>query len=504
MEKFLQGHNPESPQHATASKEQSETAELRASIDKIWEIAHGFGLDPYPTHFEMVPPSIMYEFGAYGLPGRYSHWTHGKAYHQIKTQYDYGLSKIYELVVNTNPSYAFLMEGNSLIQNKMVAAHVLAHTDFFKNNAYFQATNRQMDRSVQVHSERIDRYAFEHGEEEVEKFLDTVLSIEQCIDPYDHSQPATLDEYQRQNKRNYENKKRSLKPVKTDYDDIIHLGEKAEPVAIPKNDMTTYPVQEDQDILNFLAVHSPSLEPWQRDIIEIVREEMIYFLPQMKTKIMNEGWASYWHLRIMREMDISNEEFVEFSKMHSGVLAPSKTSLNPYHIGLKIFEDIENRWDNPTEDEKKEMGRRGGEGRKKMFEVRETESDRSFINNYLTQELVDDMDLYIYKQEGDELKVVAKDYRVIRDSFVRSMDNLGQPVIKVAEGGGDYNRTGQLYLVHHREEGQPALDIDYAKRTLKNIRFLWPRPVHLQTKTDKNNLLLTCYDESKDIEIKPL
>src|SRR5215212_2985220 len=118
--------------------------QLEAAFDPIWSSAREFGLDPFPVHFELVPSSIMYEFGAYGLPGRFAHWTHGKAFYRMKTQYDYGLSKIYELVINSNPSFAFLMEANVLWQNKMIIAHVLGHTDFFKNNAYFQHTNRSM------------------------------------------------------------------------------------------------------------------------------------------------------------------------------------------------------------------------------------------------------------------------------------------------------------------------------------------------------------------------
>src|ERR671915_1580365 len=113
-----------------------ELRELEEAMDHIWEVAHRLGLDPFPVHFELVPASIMYEFGAYGLPGRFSHWTHGRTYHQIKTMYDYGLSKIYELVINSNPSYAFLLENNSVLQNKVVAAHVLGHSDFFKHNVY--------------------------------------------------------------------------------------------------------------------------------------------------------------------------------------------------------------------------------------------------------------------------------------------------------------------------------------------------------------------------------
>src|SRR5215213_3004340 len=156
--------------------------ELEEAIGEIWEISQRCGLDPFPVHFEMVPATIMYEFGAYGVPGRFSHWTHGRAYQQIKTMYDYGLSKIYELVINANPSYAFLLDNNSVLQNKVVAAHVLAHVDFFKNNLYFEHSNRSMLETVSINAERLRRFEFEHGREAVETFLDAVLSIQEHID----------------------------------------------------------------------------------------------------------------------------------------------------------------------------------------------------------------------------------------------------------------------------------------------------------------------------------
>src|SRR5437868_4309559 len=161
-----------------------EVKELETAIEQIWDIAVGkFGLDPFPVHFEIVPASVMYEIGSYALPGRYSHWTFGKAYHRMKMMYDFGLSKIYEVVINSNPSYGFLLETNSPIQNKMVIAHVLGHVDFFKNNAYFSRTNRRMVDEAALHARRMSEYEFTYGRKVVEQFLDAVLSIEEHIDP---------------------------------------------------------------------------------------------------------------------------------------------------------------------------------------------------------------------------------------------------------------------------------------------------------------------------------
>lgn len=463
-----------------------EIYELEKAVDQIFQIADRFGLDPFPLHFELVPPGIMYEFGAYGIPGRFSHWTHGRAYQQQKIMYDYGLSKIYELVINTDPCYAFLMEGNTLLQNKLVAAHVVGHSDFFKNNAYFGKTNRKMLDTVALNAERIHKYEFQHGQEVVEKFLDSVLAIQEHIDPHADLRERAI------HAREHESLTESHPHHHTAYDDLLSEGEGQSPVAtlpVPHK----LPEEPDKDILLFVAEHGPEIEEWQRDVIEIVRNEMLYFVPQMQTKIMNEGWAAYWHLRIMRELELPESEHIEFAQLHANVIAPSRSQMNPYLVGLKMFEDIERRWDNPTEDEIREFGRVPGQGKAKIFEVRETECDQSFIRNYLTQDLVDDLDLYLYKVEGDEWKVVETNWRRIMEMIVTGMNNFGYPYIVVEDG--DYRRNRELYLKHVYEEQE--IDIDYAEKTLLYVYQLWKRPVHLETVLNGKGIVLT-YDGEKN------
>jgi stage V sporulation protein R len=468
----------------------SELERLRDGIDAAWDQARSFGLDPFPTHFELVPAAIMYEFASYSLPGRFSHWTHGKAYYRQKMQYDLGLSKIYEMVVNTNPSYAFLMEMNNLLQNTFVAAHVFGHTDFFKNNAYFQHTSRRMIDKVSIHAERIAKYEYDHGKYEVERYLDAVLSIQEHID-YN-----LLLRSEEQDKAKDKSTQRT-----SEFDDLWSLEEKAKkaqeererrPGKAPK-----FPERPEKDLLLFIMNHAPHLEPWQRDIVEIVRTEMLYFVPQMQTKTMNEGWASTWHSRIMREMSetgvISDSEFVEFAHLHSSVLTPSKTSLNPYYIGFKIFEDIERRWDNPTTEERERLGRKPGKGREKIFEVRELDNDVSFLRNYLTEELVRDLDLYLYKKDGDEWVIVEKNWQKVRDTIVTNMTNFGHPYLVV--DNGDYRGNRELYI-KHLYEGQ-ELDLGYAEKTLQHVHTLWGRPVHLETTYENKRILLT-YDGERN------
>ncbi|MHB9094211.1 MAG: SpoVR family protein, partial [Eubacteriales bacterium] len=160
-----------------------ETRNFEKSLEKIAAKAAEFGLDFFDMRFEICPADIIYTFGAYGMPTRYAHWTFGKSFQRMKTQYDYNLSRIYELVVNSDPCYAFILDGNSLIQNKMVAAHVYAHCDFFKNNHWFRQTSRNMVETMARNAERIREYEFKYGRHRVEEVLDAAMALQEHIDP---------------------------------------------------------------------------------------------------------------------------------------------------------------------------------------------------------------------------------------------------------------------------------------------------------------------------------
>ncbi|NOJ73124.1 SpoVR family protein [Paenibacillus alvei] len=469
--------------------------ELEYAIDEITEIAEGFGLDFYPMRYEICPAEIVYTFGAYGMPTRFSHWSFGKSFHKMKMQYDFGLSKIYELVINSNPCYAFLLEGNSLIQNKLIVAHVLAHCDFFKNNARFSNTNRNMVESMSVTAERINQYEMEYGTQAVESFIDAVLGIQEHIDP-NVVKPRNLDK-----ERYMELKQRELREAQPSkpgrYDDLWELdnGDSAAKSSKPNlHEFANrpFPPEPEKDIIWFIQQFSPVLEDWQRDMMSMLRDEMLYFWPQIETKIMNEGWASYWHQRIIRELDLSSEETIEYAKLNSSVVQPSRHSLNPYYLGIKLFEDIEKRWDNPTKEERERYGRQPGQGRAKIFEVRELESDQSFLRNYLTKKLTEELDLYIFEKKGPEWKITDKSWENIRDQLVYSRVNGGFPYITVEDG--DYQRSGELYLMHQYEGVE--LDLKYVERTLPYVFTLWGKPVHVETTVDDKHVVFT-YDGKK-------
>ncbi|RIK39728.1 MAG: stage V sporulation protein R [Chloroflexi bacterium] len=447
-----------------ARRSDPDLARLRDSIEQIWEIAQRLGLRPFPTHFELVPAAIMYEFGSYGMPGRFSHWTHGKLYQTQKTMYDYGLSKIYELVINTNPCWAFLLESNTVLQNEFVVAHVLGHSDFFANNAYYQRTSRRMIDTVTLNAERLRRYEYQFGMERVEQLLDAVISIEEHVDPFAET----------------ERRERPATPARRQsaYDDLwepVMSEDQQQSTRLPARDGVPTPCR---DLLLFLARESPILEDWERDVVEIVRGEMLYFYPQMQTKIINEGWASYWHVQIMRELDLSSTDHLEFAALHSSVLQPHPGRLNPYYLGFTILNDVERRF-NALD----------GSGRERLFQLRETECDVSLVRNYLTEELVSDLDLFYAERRSDALVITEKQWEAVRDRLVEQISDFGIPTIHALDA--DYNGNREL-LLRHEWNGRD-LDLSYAEKTLEGVEQLWGRKVWLETRENEGNPLLLSY-----------
>ncbi|AKG37079.1 SpoVR family protein [Paenibacillus durus] len=395
-----------------------EAEQLEEAAERLTELALENGLDFFPMRYQVCPAEVLYSIGAYGMPTRFTHWSFGKAYQRMKTEYDHGLSKIYELVINSDPCYAFLLDSNTLLQNKLIVAHVLGHSDFFKNNAMFAGTDRQMVERMAVFADRIERFSHEYGSDEVEAFLDAGIAIQEHVDPF------------------------------------VRFG-RAEGFREADGGV--------KDVIGYIAGHSRYLEEWQREILYMLRAEMLYFWPQMETKIMNEGWASYWHLKLVRELDLSDSEIVEFAKMNAGVIQPSPGRINPYYLGLMMLRHIEKK-----------------EGLKALFEIRETESDVSFIRNYLTKELAEEMDLFVFKQEERVYKVTAKDVAEIKDNLIRSRTNGGFPYLTVKDD--DLHGRGEL-LLDNRYEGL-ELDRKYVERTLPLVHRLWGRNVHLRTVVD--------------------
>lgn len=485
---------------------EAEDRELDSALDHISEIAKEFKLDPFPTEFDVVPPHVIYTIGSYGLPNRFSHWSYGRDYWKMKTSYDYGLSRIYEVVINSDPSQAFLLENNPPIENKVVMAHVLGHTDFFKNNHLFKGTRRDMPELASLHAQRLLTYENTQGKEKVEKVLDAVLAIQEHIDPHRPDRPYREEEL-REWKDEWKKRKKPIE-AKGEFVDLFQATE----VEKPDTRREVFPPDPDKDLLGIIRNHAPYLEEWERDAVDIVRNESQYFYPQYRTKIMNEGWASYWHLRIMREMSnrdlITPAEDEHFMKMHAGVIQPNPEQINPYYLGLKMFEYIEEYHNGKlTEQENKWLKDNGypvypkfegnfkdSPGLKKIREVMQDNDDQSFIRNYFNKITADRMNMYIYETEeltnGSYTYVKDKGWMEIRDKLVESMDNCGNPYLVSTDI--DYKQKQELYIKHNYD-GQ-ELEAQYVEKTLPYIQSLWRKPVHIETQTETRGKTVYSFD----------
>lgn len=274
---------------------------LRLLKDEIEGYAREYGLDFFETIFEVIDADELNEIAAYGgFPTRYPHWSFGMQYEELSKSYSYGLSKIYEMVINNDPCYAYLMRCNHVVDQKLVMAHVYGHCDFFKNNAYFAHTTRKMMDEIANHGARIRRYAERFGEDEVEAFLDKCMSIDDLIDIHSvaikRRDDPHRDEFAPADPEASTGADAPLKFKSKSYmDPYINPRRPASEIEdearrLRERNVPSFPDHPEKDVLLFLIEHAP-LKNWQRDVLSIVRDEAYYFYPQAQTKIMNEGWA---------------------------------------------------------------------------------------------------------------------------------------------------------------------------------------------------------------------
>ena len=483
-------------------------ADLPPELDRwrreIEGYAREFGLDFFDVVFELLDYDQLNEVAAYGgFPTRYPHWRFGMEYEELSKSYSYGLSKIYELVINNNPVYAYLMKANSEVEQKLVMAHVFGHADFFKNNLWFSETDRRMIDQMANHATRVRQHVDRHGVEAVENFVDACLSLENLID-------AHADFIERRNRP----EPQSASPVEEEPAPVPRLPSKnymdryinppsfleAQKARIEERARRKKQVPEEpqRDVLLFLLEHAP-LENWERDVLALVRDEAYYFAPQGMTKIMNEGWAAYWHSAIMTQRALRASEVVDFADHHAGTLAMTPGRLNPYKIGIELFREIEDRWNKgrfgreydecDDLEARRRWDRKLGRGREKIFEVRRVYNDVTFVDAFLDEEFCERLKLYVYGYDSRAGRpvIVSKDWRKVKERLLFSLTNLGQPIVHVVEA--NYQNRGELFL-RHRFEGVP-LDFEKAKDTLKNLHRLWRRPVHLETVEDGRERLLS-------------
>jgi len=489
--------------------------ELRKLQEEIAERAASYGLDFFETIFELVSYDEMNEVAAYGgFPVRYPHWRFGMQYEELAKGHSYGLHRIYEMVINNDPCYAYLLESNSLTDQKLVMAHVYAHCDFFKNNIYFAHTNRKMIDEMANHRARICRYIDKYGLEEVESFIDTCMSIEDLIDIHapgikrrrpDRDRPLS-DEEEEEELLEEQPARFKSKPYMDSFINPPELirAEREERRRRKQETKRKFPAEPERDVLLFLIEHAP-LENWQRDVLSILRDEAYYFAPQAQTKIMNEGWATYWHSMIMTRHELEPVEVIDYADHHSGTVASHPGRINPYKLGLELFRDIEHRWNTgrfgreyeECDDRvaRENWDKKLGLGRQKIFEVRRIHNDVTFIDEFLTPEFCEEHKLFAYRYNESRkwYEIESREFETIKQRLLFNLTNLGRPIISVVDG--NYRNRGELYLKH--EHIGVDLKLDHAEATLRSLYKIWTRPVHLETVYRDKGLVLS-FDGSEN------
>ena len=414
--------------------------ELMTYNTQIEEIAKEIGLDYYEQEFEVISFEDMICYEAYvGMPSHYPHWSFGKNYERIKTLYNYNLTGLpYEMVINSDPCMAYLMKDNSLVLQILTMAHVYGHNDFFKNNRLFKTYTRA---SLTVdmfknHANRVREYIQDPsiGYDEVEHILDAAHAVKHHCGVFCE--------------------------LTRDFEQKIE-----------------YPYE---NILEFLWREGELME-WQKDILLIVMEETRYFMPQIETKIMNEGWASFWHYQIVNRLGLSPGMQIEFLKHHNNVICSVQGKLNPYFIGFKIWESLYEKHNGDF---------------KELARIRSVERDASFIRNYLTYEIANDCNLFEFEEEERYYIISevsnAEGWRNVRNTLANNVGVGSIPNIMVE----DVQRGDRTLVLKHVYDGR-ELQLSYATETLKYIQTLWGGKVMLKTQLTGFERKIICSEDKK-------
>jgi len=421
------------------------TSDLEKWDEDVIAIAKTENLDWFPIRYEICDYYAMIGHMSYhGMPTHYGHWSFGKSFERIHQSYNAGVSGLpYELIINSNPSIAYLMRENPLYLQVLIMAHCVGHSDFFKNNATFKNTDPDTVVSrMRNAKKRIQMYIEDPsiGIDQVETIVTAAHAIQFQV-PRNRIRPLTRDEQIT----------RLISRANEDETDV-------DPATIERTVIDPH-----YDLLSFIAENSRNMPGWKRDILEIVRMESEYFIPQIQTKIMNEGWASFWHYRIMQNLELPDKMHLAFLKMHNLVIRPHVGGLNPYHLGFEMFRRIEERF-----------------GLDECFIARESLNDSSFLLSYLTQTDCEDLGMFSFslkKKIGYLINEISDNegWKTIRSSLVKNVGTNAMPVIYAV----DVDREFVLHLQHEHDDRD--LELDHADHVVEHIKVLWGDDVKLST-----------------------
>ncbi len=439
--------------------------ELRHYERAFNHLARELGLDYYPLEIELVPADFMMEISVYGLPVRLPHWSFGVRYIHRLIQHRMGHSKLYEVVFPGNPGQAYLTDTNSVVENTLVIAHVLGHADFSKNNQLFRSVQEQQGHHIveqaAAHARRIEAAIETHGAEHVEQALDAALALEPHIDWHKALRRPRYPERPEE-----ETRSEAASDFQRRFEALTGEVRKHEiPAPGQRAPIPPYP---ERDLLWFIANYAPEMEPWERDIFLTVREESRYFYPVFACQIINEGWASYWHARLLREADFLEDQFyIEAMKTHSDVVRPYAATeqvalaINPYHLGFTLWNKIVDQ-----------------QGMEQAWRIRQNEDDFAFVRNHLDTETANTLGLFLYSNDRNgKVTVIDSDINALHEAVLASKYNYAAPHIVVEE----IQRDNGLILRHDYTVDGIGLDPDRTRKVLQYIKKIWRRPVQILT-----------------------
>ena len=418
-------------------------ADLMYWDEKICRVAEDLGLDWHPIDYEIIDYQEMLGAMAYtGLPTHYRHWSYGKEYERTHTLYNMGQTGLpYEMIINSNPSIAYLMRENGLYIHLLTMAHCVGHSDFFKNNRMFADTNPNNIIDSFKSAGKYVKQLIEDpsiGIDKVEHILDAAHSIKYQVPRYPgityKSHAQVIESEQRRMSR--------------------------DPNYFP--DLEKIPLEPEYNLLKFIAEHSKHLKEWERNLLLIVEESSKYFIPQALTKVMNEGWACTIHYKIINELKLPDNLHLPFIKLHNQVVRPHLGQINPYHLGYKLFEYL--------------IREQGFEETKMM---REIHNDITFLRCYLNEEFMKEMNYFSYSFKKENKSITIDDiadeegWEAVRDELIQNIGLNRIPIVYVDE----IEENNVLSLVH--EHDGRDLDIGYAQKVYNYIKELWGDPVKL-------------------------
>ena len=420
-------------------------ADLQKWDDKICRVGEDFGLDWFPIDYEIIDYQEMLGAMAYvGLPTHYRHWSYGKEYERTHTLYNMGQTGLpYEMIINSNPSIAYLMRENALYIHILTMAHCVGHSDFFKQNRMFAHTDPDNIIGSFKSAAKYVRQLIEDpsiGIDRVEKILDAAHSVKYQVPRYPGIKYKTREEL-----------------VEIEKDKMLENPKY-------KPDLSKTPLRPEYNILRFVAEHSKHLEEWERNLILIVEESSKYFIPQALTKVMNEGWACTIHQKIINELNLPDGMYLPFVKLHNQVIRPHLGQINPYHLGYKLFQKIIEE-----------------KGFEEAMTIREVHNDITFLRFYMDEEFMRDNNYFSYSFDKSKQSSVVDDisdgegWENVRDEMIKNVGLNRLPVVFVDE----LEKDGTLSLVH--EHDGRDIELNYARKVFEFIETLWGDNVKLIT-----------------------